>query len=102
MTGNKVIARLIRFYGGTVSGWERLTVGEIRDYISYIPELQAEENLNLKNVLAIGNGLMPQNEQRTLITDWYRRSGRMKNRRNTTGKQRIAVLAGMGIGVRHA
>ena len=96
----KIIPRLQRFYGGSISEWLELPIGLVNVFIESIQGLRAEENLNNSSTTAVGSGMVK--DSQAVRARWERAAQELDHAegadRQMTKKQFKLVAASMGLG----
>jgi hypothetical protein len=96
-----VIARLQAFYGGDPGRWLQLPMRLLRSYLEHLPGLQAERNMQLATVVAVGTGSLKKHEAEGYMRDWRRAAGGRRNVIKPASEEERAQLmqeAGITVG----
>jgi len=94
----ELLPELMRFYGGCLEDWLKLSMRDILFFHQSIRKVKAVEKLEAVEVLAMGFGLLKPNEQERLRSQWYKEAGYIKeNRKRLSEKEREVILASMGV-----
>lgn len=94
----ELIPELIRFYGGCLEDWLKLSMRDTLFFVEAIPKIKAREKLEQIEVLAMGNGLMKPIDQERIRHEWYRQAGLIIDSRAKLSKaQQEVMLGAMGV-----